>query len=122
MKASVHSEAGRLKAVQVHTPAREHRKTLSWNKDQMPFDDILSLDEARPEHDVMPGLLSGHGAEVYCLTDLLGKVFVDGQVDTVPDTLGAEQFTWGASSDPVLTGVDVAWFYSKKHVCECVHD
>ncbi len=74
---SVDSEVGRLSVVMVHQPGLEHRRTLPWNKDALLFDDILDIEEARPEHKQFSMLLASHGAEVLFLADLLEEVCRD---------------------------------------------
>jgi len=74
---SVESEVGRLRLVMVHQPGLEHRRTLPWNKDALLFDDILDIEEARPEHKQFAQLLASHGAEVVFLADLLKEVCGD---------------------------------------------
>lgn len=74
---SVESEVGRLRQVMVHQPGVEHRRTIPWNKDALLFDDILDIEEARPEHKQFAELLASHGAEVLFLADLLKDVCRD---------------------------------------------
>jgi arginine deiminase len=74
---NVESEVGRLRLVMVHQPGLEHRRTLPWNKDALLFDDILDIEEARPEHKQFALLLASHGAEVLYLADLLEDVCRD---------------------------------------------
>ena len=74
---SVDSEVGRLRVVMVHQPGLEHRRTLPWNKDALLFDDVLDIEEARPEHKQFSMLLASHGAEVLFLADLLKEVCRD---------------------------------------------
>jgi arginine deiminase len=71
---TVESEVGRLRLVLVHQPGLEHRRTLPWNKDALLFDDILDIEEAKPEHKQFALLLASHGAEVLFLADLLKDV------------------------------------------------
>ncbi|MBP1634431.1 MAG: arginine deiminase [Acidobacteria bacterium] len=74
---SVESEVGRLRAVMVHQPGLEHRRTVPWNKDALLFDDVLDIEEARPEHKQFSMLLASHGAQVLFLADLLKDVCRD---------------------------------------------
>ena len=74
---NVESEVGRLRLVLVHQPGLEHRRTLPWNKDALLFDDILDIEEARPEHKQFAQLVASHGAEVVFLADLLNDVCRD---------------------------------------------
>lgn len=71
------SEVGRLRVVLLHQPGNEHRRTLPWNKDALLFDDILDVEEARPQHKQFSQTLSSHGVEVLFLADLLGDICRD---------------------------------------------
>ncbi len=71
----VSSEVGRLRTVLVHQPGYEHRQTVPWNKDALLFDDILDIEEARPQHKAFTHLLGEHGAEVLYLEDLLKQIW-----------------------------------------------
>jgi arginine deiminase len=71
----VSSEIGRLRAVLVHQPGYEHRQTVPWNKDALLFDDLLDIEEARPQHKAFTRLLGDHGADVYYLDDLLKQLW-----------------------------------------------
>jgi arginine deiminase len=70
----VNSETGPLQLALVHQPGYEHRHTIPWNKDAFLFDDILDVEEARPEHKEFTRLLSTHGVHVLYLLDLLKDV------------------------------------------------
>jgi len=73
----VSSEIARLECVLVHQPGYEHRQTVPWNKDALLFDDIMDIEEARPEHKEFTHLLATHGAEVLYIEDLLKDVCAD---------------------------------------------
>jgi arginine deiminase len=90
VRIEVSSEVGQLKAVLVHLPGQEHTRILPWNKDAMLFDDIVDVEEARPEHDEFAALLSGHGVAVYYFTDLLNKAFADDPEGVAREALGDE--------------------------------
>lgn len=70
----VSSEVGRLRTVLVHQPGQEHRQTVPWTKDALLFDDIMDIEEARPEHDGFCQLMAERDVEVLFLTDLLKDV------------------------------------------------
>lgn len=70
----VGSEVGRLRTVLVHQPGREHRQTVPWTKDALLFDDIMDIEEARPEHRAFCQLMTAQGVEVLVLEDLLKDV------------------------------------------------
>jgi len=71
------SEVGKLRVVLLHQPGIEHRRTLPWNKDALLFDDILDVEEARPQHKQFSQTLSSHGVEVLFLADLLKDICRD---------------------------------------------
>jgi arginine deiminase len=71
------SEVGNLRVVLLHQPGIEHRRTVPWNKDALLFDDILDVEEARPQHKQFSQTLSSHGVEVLFLADLLKDVCRD---------------------------------------------
>ncbi|HNX49459.1 MAG TPA: arginine deiminase family protein [Thermoanaerobaculaceae bacterium] len=70
----VGSEVGRLRTVLVHQPGQEHRQTVPWTKDALLFDDIMDIEEARPEHRAFCQLMAAQSVEVLCLGDLLKDV------------------------------------------------
>jgi len=65
------SEVGRLKSVLLHQPGWEHRRVLPWNKDALLFDDLLDLEEARPQHKELSHTFTSHGVDVLFVGDLL---------------------------------------------------
>ncbi len=71
------SEVGKLRSVLLHQPGLEHRRTLPWNKDALLFDDLLDLEEARPQHRQFAQTFSSRGVEVLFLADLLKEVCRD---------------------------------------------
>lgn len=77
MPVQIRSEIAPLKAVILHQPGFEHRKTVPWNKDALLFDDLIDLDAARQEHKEFSLLLAQHGVEVLFLLDLLKEICLD---------------------------------------------
>ncbi|MDX1440051.1 MAG: arginine deiminase family protein [Rubricoccaceae bacterium] len=72
------SEIGRLQQVIVHTPGEEMALVSPENKDALLFDDILDLDDARNEHDILCRLfraIVGESASVLQLGQLLREAF-----------------------------------------------
>ncbi|WP_058235254.1 arginine deiminase [Devriesea agamarum] len=67
----VDSEVGTLRQVILHRPGPEMTRLTPTNKDELLFDDVLWLDEAKVEHDAFANLLRNEGVEVIYLTDLL---------------------------------------------------
>jgi arginine deiminase len=74
------SEVGKLRTVLLHQPGDEHRRTIPWNRDALLFDDLLDIEEARPQHKQFSQTLSSHGVEVLFLSDLLKDVCRDPSV------------------------------------------
>lgn len=70
----VTSEVGRLRTVLVHQPGLEHRQTVPWTKDALLFDDIMDIEEARPEHRGFCRCMTALAVEVLYLEDLLKDV------------------------------------------------
>ena len=74
----VTSETAPLREVVVHTPGAEMALVSPENKDALLFDDLLFVEEAREEHDVMLrlfGAAMGGGGEVHQLAGLLREAF-----------------------------------------------
>lgn len=71
----VDSEAGRLKQVILHRPDLELKRLTPSNKDDLLFDDVLWVKEAREEHDAFADVLRDRGITVHLLTDLLTETF-----------------------------------------------
>lgn len=88
----VTSEVGRLRTVLVHQPGMEHRQTVPWTKDALLFDDIMDIEEARPEHRGFCHLMTAHAVEVLYLEDLLKDVCASPAAaeDVVREVLGEE--------------------------------
>ena len=67
----VTNEIERLRSVLVHRPGEEVARMTQHQLDHLLFDDILSPAAAVEEHDLMTGILSGAGAQVLDIRDLL---------------------------------------------------
>ncbi|WP_098482640.1 arginine deiminase [Georgenia soli] len=67
----VGSEVGRLREVIVHRPGIELLRLTPENMDDLLFDDLVWVRRAQEEHDELCALLTGAGAEVLQLADLL---------------------------------------------------
>jgi arginine deiminase len=67
----VHSETGRLRRVLVHRPGAELDRLTSSNATDLLFDDVVSPDLVRREHDALVAALEESGVEVHRLADLL---------------------------------------------------
>jgi arginine deiminase len=77
---SVASEIAPLRRVLVHRPGKELARLSPDNSAALLFDDIPSPERAAAEHDAFCALLTGHGAEVLNLADLLADVLRDAWV------------------------------------------
>ncbi len=71
---SVHSETGPLKRVMLHKPGKEIDRLTIENMDELLFDDLLWLEQARKEHDKFADILRSEGAEVLYFNESLAKV------------------------------------------------
>jgi len=67
----VGSEVGRLREVIVHRPGIELLRLTPENMDDLLFDDLVWVRRAQEEHDELCALLTGAGADVLQLADLL---------------------------------------------------
>lgn len=67
----VHSEAGQLRRVMVHRPGTEMARLTPENREELLFDDVIWVKQARVEHMAFCDILRERGAEVVFLRDLL---------------------------------------------------
>jgi len=67
----VYNEVGELQRVLVHKPGAEVARMTQFELEPLLFDDILALDLARREHEVMQQILGHRGAEILEVVDLL---------------------------------------------------
>jgi len=73
----VASEVGVLRRVLVHRPDLSLRRLTPANHRDLLFDQVLWVQKAREEHDVMVDLLEDRGVEVLHLGDLLTELLED---------------------------------------------
>ncbi|WP_327435455.1 arginine deiminase [Streptomyces sp. NBC_01201] len=73
----VHSEVGRLRKVLVCAPGLAHRRLTPTNADDLLFDDVMWVDNARRDHADFVGKLRQGGVEVVELHDLLAETLAD---------------------------------------------
>jgi arginine deiminase len=64
MALGVHSEVGRLRRVIVHRPGLEHTRLTPSNAEELLFDDVLWVSQAKKEHDAFCEVMREHGVEV----------------------------------------------------------
>lgn len=67
----VHSEVGKLRKVMVHRPDLSLRRLTPSNRDELLFDDVLWVEQARDEHDQFVAELRRRDVEVLHVHDLL---------------------------------------------------
>ena len=67
----VHSEAGQLRRVMVHRPGTEMARLTPENREELLFDDVIWVKQARVEHMTFCDVLRERGVEVVFLRDLL---------------------------------------------------
>jgi len=91
----VHSEVGQLKKVMVCAPGRAHQRLTPSNCDQLLFDDVLWVDNAKRDHFDFMQKMRGLGIEVVEMHNLLAETLaipearkwvLDNQV--IPDQVG----------------------------------
>jgi arginine deiminase len=70
----VFSEAGRLRRVMVCAPGLAHQRLTPENCDELLFDDIIWLQQARRDHFDFVAKMTDRGVEVLELQDLLAEV------------------------------------------------
>ena len=68
---SVTSEVGALKTVLVHRPGNEMSRITPTNMEELLFDDVIWLERAQEEHDVMTSKMRHRGIEVLDFSTLL---------------------------------------------------
>jgi arginine deiminase len=71
MTFGVHSEAGQLRRVLVHSPHLELQRLTPANREGLLFDDVLWVKQARIEHMTFVNALQDAGVEVMIFRDLL---------------------------------------------------
>jgi len=83
MNLSITSETGRLKGVVVHTPGNEVSLVNPELKDELLFDDIIFLDDARQEHihmlEIFEAAMPADG-RIFQITDLFLECLQNGDV------------------------------------------
>lgn len=77
MAFGVHSEVGTLRKVMVHRPGLEHTRLTPTNAEELLFDDVLWVSQAKREHDAFCEVMRERGIEVFeaetLLTEALAK-------------------------------------------------
>ena len=65
MGIGVHSEVGKLRKVMVHRPGLEHTRLTPANAEDLLFDDVLWVKQAKKEHDAFCEAMRERGVEVF---------------------------------------------------------
>jgi arginine deiminase len=73
MAFGVHSEVGTLRKVMVHRPGLEHGRLTPSNAEELLFDDVLWVAQAKREHDAFCELMRERGVEVFEAETLLAE-------------------------------------------------
>lgn len=73
MTFSVDSEVGRLRKVLVHRPGLEHTRLTPSNCEELLFDDVMWVKQAKLEHDGFAEVLRDRGVEVVYAEELLAE-------------------------------------------------
>lgn len=71
---SVQSEVGKLRKVLVHRPGLEHSRLTPSNAEELLFDDVLWVKQAKNEHDAFCEVMRERGVEVFEVEALLSDV------------------------------------------------
>lgn len=74
----VHSETGRLRTVMVCRPGKAHERLTPGNCEELLFDDVLWVSQARTDHYDFCNKLEERGIEVLEFHDLLTETLADG--------------------------------------------
>ncbi len=81
MAFGVHSEVGKLRKVMVSRPSLAHDRLTPRNCEDLLFDDVLWVEQARKDHAEFVQIMQGRGIEVFDIQDLLAEA-----IDQVADT------------------------------------
>jgi arginine deiminase len=73
MPFGVHSEVGRLRQVMVHRPGLEHSRLTPSNAEELLFDDVLWVKQAKAEHDMFCEVMRERGIQVFEAEQLLAE-------------------------------------------------
>jgi arginine deiminase len=77
MALGVHSEVGTLRRVLVHRPGLEHSRLTPSNAEELLFDDVLWVAQAKREHDAFCEAMRERGVEVLEIETLLSEALGD---------------------------------------------
>lgn len=103
MSLGVYSEVGPLEEVIIYRPGREMDRLTPSNKDDLLFDDVLWLSQARRDHDVFGQTLADQGVKVLNLNQVLKDTLQDPQArEYVIEIAFADEY-YGVTASTALT-------------------
>lgn len=73
----VHSEIGKLRKVIVHRPGLELSRLTPSNREELLFDDVIWVKQARIEHNAFVDVMRHRGIEVFFVRELLEEAMRD---------------------------------------------
>jgi arginine deiminase len=82
MPFGVHSEVGKLRKVMVHRPGLEHTRLTPSNAEELLFDDVLWVKQAKDEHDAFVEAMRERDVEVFLAEALLTEALAKPEVRT----------------------------------------
>ncbi len=99
MALGVHSEIGTLRRVLVHRPGLEHTRLTPSNAEELLFDDVLWVAQAKREHDAFCEAMRERGTEVLEVETLLTEALAIDEAATwiVDHMLGERRVGIGAA-------------------------
>jgi arginine deiminase len=77
MTLGVYSEVGKLRRVIVHRPGLEHTRLTPSNAEDLLFDDVLWVSQAKKEHDAFAEVMRERGVEVFHAEELLSEALAN---------------------------------------------
>ncbi|MGD9893020.1 MAG: arginine deiminase family protein, partial [Dehalococcoidia bacterium] len=69
----VHSEVGKLRKVMIHRPGLAHTRLTPSNCEDLLFDDVIWVKQAKDEHDAFAEVMRERGVEVFYAEDLFSE-------------------------------------------------
>jgi arginine deiminase len=100
MAFGVHSEVGTLRKVMVHRPGLEHTRLTPSNAEELLFDDVLWVAQAKREHDAFCEVMRERGVEVFEAETLLaGALALPATREWVAEHVLNERLVGIAASD-----------------------
>ena len=99
IKFGVYSEVGQLRKVMVCAPGRAHQRLTPSNCDDLLFDDVLWVDNAKRDHFDFTTKMRDRGVEVLEMHNLLAEtVAVPEAKKWTSRQPGDREFRWGSAS------------------------